>query len=243
MSFFNQDIDTSKLEEDLGKELGGDEPQEEQNEEVQEEVTSIKLGDKEYSQEELESLVGLGTKAKEIEANHGGLDKFVSEFGKKSQRIGELNKEIENLKGGQTTTQTQEGVDPYQQAREAAQKVGLVMKDDLDSYYEQRRQAEKLLDSASKLEKEIDGSDGRPKFESEKILEFMKSTGATDPEKAYIQMHLDDVARWKAEQILKGKNKGIITNTDTVATKTPPKVGVNADNLHNLISEEMSANM
>lgn len=236
---------------------GGGEKESEQetetkSEEVEVEVENIKVGEKEYTAEELESLVGLGVRAKEVGDSHGGFDKYVSEFGKKSQRIGDLNKEIEEFKKPPVTEQGALSDEALTEAQNAARKLGIVMSDDVkgmvaeilkkdfDQLYVSRRSGEKLLDEVKGLEKDINGEDGRPKFESDKVLDFMnQNPGFTEPKQAYEAMHPDKMAQWRVDQIM-NKKRGITTNTSTQSSKTPPSVGVNHSNLDEMMREALN---
>ena len=63
------------------------------------EEEKIKLGDKEYTQEELSQLVGLGEFAKEVETKQNRkLDKIYPDYVKATQRLSELEKELEETK-------------------------------------------------------------------------------------------------------------------------------------------------
>jgi len=225
------------LEEEVQEEGVEESPQEESSEP---EIQRVKVGEQEYTSDELSELVGLGSRAKEIGDSHGGFDKFVSEYGRKSERIGEYKKQLEEL---ERTKQTGEPVDVEQGMREAqsaARKLGIVLKDDLDGYYQNRRGAEKLLETCSDLEISIDGTDGRPKFDKTKVLEFMEiNPGFTEPERAYKAMHVDEISDWKASKT-NIKPRGINTETSTNTNKVPVKVSANRDNLHALIAEQMS---
>lgn len=257
-SFFGEE-EQKQLEGGIAEamDLDGESQQEETSEETTEDPTAkseqlVKIGEREYSQEDLQELVGLGERAREVGDSHGGFDKYVSEFGKKSQRIGELKKELEAVKnpiaqdGGLTDEATQ-------QAKDAARKLGIVLTDDIkdmvgeilksefDNQYSARRSGEKLLEEVQGLEKQIDGTDGRPKFEAEKVLEFMQENrGFTDPQKAYEAMNLDKMAEWRANQILSKRRSGITTDTGTRTNKMPQEVSVNKENLHDLMREALN---
>lgn len=244
------DLDTTSLQ-NMGEAL--DEVVEDQVEAAEEvvetsettaetEAQKIKVNDREYTSEELSELVGLGSRAKDIGESHGGFDKFVSDYGRKSERIGELNKKLEEVERSKQSGESREVIgDQMEEAREAARKLGIVLKDDLDSYYQNRRSAEKLLENCQSLESKIDGTDGRPKFETTKVLEFMnQNPGFTDPERAYKAMNLDEIAGWSAQQINKKKVAGITTITETNTNKVPAPIKPGKDNLHALISEQFS---
>lgn len=231
------------LEEEVAEDTGElEETQEETEEATEPEVQRTKIGDQEYTSEELSELVGLGARAKDIGNSHGGFDKFVSEYGRKSERIGELNKKLEEVEKSKSSGESTEVVgDQMEEARQAARKLGIVLKDDLDGYYQNRRSAEKLIENCQTLEGNIDGTDGRPKFDTTKVLEFMnQNPGFTDPERAYKAMNLDEISNWSAEQISRKKSKGINTVTETSTNKVPEPVRANKDNLHSLISEQFS---
>lgn len=50
------------------------------------------------------------------------------------------------------------------------------------------------------LEKTYNGQDGNPKFEAQKVAQFMDKTGISDPEQAYKVMYLDNLTDNKAKQ-------------------------------------------
>ena len=230
---------------DLNQEEQSEENQvvEEIQQQQSEEIAKIKVGEQEYTQDELNELVGLGSRAREVGSAHGGFDKFVSEYGRKSERIGELKKQLDEKA---KPTESGDPEDQIEQARLAAKRLGIVLKEDLESYsenyYTNRRAGEKLLESCSSLESEIDGTDGRPKFETQKVLDFMNiNQGYTDPKRAYEAMNLDVISDWKAERINKSRSKGITTITQSSGQKMPSEVKVTKDNLQSLISEAMSS--
>lgn len=251
-SFFG-DEEQKELEKGIGDAM--DEVDETTPEEggSEEEVESIKVGEKEYSAEDLEAIVGLGQRAKEIGESHGGFDKYVSEFGKKSQRIGDLKKEIEESKSAVVTKEGGLTDEAKVEAQKAARELGIVLTDDVekavaealdkgfDNRYASRRSGEKLLEEVKTLATDIDGTDGRPKFDGEKVLSFMQENpGFKDPSRAYKAMHLDEIAEWSANQVLSKKKKGITTNTQTKSGKAPKEVAVNRDNLHEQMVEALN---
>jgi len=226
--------------------FGKEEPEPEV-EETTEEVESIKLGDKEYSQDELNSLVELGGKAQEIQKHHGDLDKFVSEFGRRGNDLGKLRTELDDLKKPQP-----EPVDPNnemarQQSQEAARKLGLTLNDEFKGKQEENfrelylreRAAEKILEQGDKLEGEIDGKDGRPKFDKQEVLQYMQESGIRNMGAAYDQKYKDQLDVWRAEQIIKSKKPGLLTTEQPSTAKAPPEVKITADNLEDAMKEAL----
>lgn len=226
------------------------EEQPEVKEEVKEEVEKIKLGEDEYTQEELKKYVDLGKIGVEAEEKYNtSIDKVWPEFGRKSNELKETQTKLEELQKSLEQKAEPENKDvevAKQDAREAAKKLGISLDDDFDKklegafrkHYLQEREAEKLIEGATKLEKEIDGTDGRPKFEPEKVLTFMsQNAGFKDLNKAYEAMNPNEMAEWRANKILEGKKKGIITQESTPSNKQPESVRITQDNLQSLISE------
>lgn len=78
---------------------------------------------------------------------------------------------------------------------------------------EQRAQEEKnkaFEDELKKLETELDGKDGRPKFDREKVIAKMMEKGnrVYDPRAQYYLMHQKELADWTIKQALKQQRGG-----------------------------------
>ena len=221
------------------------EPEEEKKEEATEEVAKIKVGDEEYDPDELKSLVDMGKFGREVEEKQNTkLDKVYPELTKTSQELKQTRQELEELKnkpaGEMPQREEQEEIDPLEQA----DKIGILTKKNIDSVfdqkYQQRRAAEKLVEQCSSLEKEIDGKDGRPAFETSSILEHMKNTGIRNPQDAYDLMHKEPLAEWREKQIREAKPDGLVTETaSTAGNKQPPKVNVTPQNFDEMIKESL----
>lgn len=213
----------------------------EQGEQV--EIPKVKLGDKEYNQDELNALVGLGEKAREIEKNHGSIDKFVSEFGRKNEDIGKYKKEIDELRAKASAGIKFEEL-TQEQKEIAKQQIKSVFGDELMTRqdYALQRQVEKIKDECEQLEVEIDGTDGRPKFDREKVLEHMKNPDVPkNILKAYKDLHEKELDEWRQKQIIASKPKGFYTETAVPGSKEPKEVRVTNDNVDKLFYEAVHA--
>ena len=212
-------------------------------------VEKIKLGEDEYTQDELRRYVELGKIGVEAEEKYNTkLDKVWPEFSKKSNELKEAQDRLEQLQGQieqKVETGEKTPTEGIEEARQAAKKLGIVTDDAFEEfmgksfrkYYMQERSAERLLDEAKSLESKIDGSDGRPKFDTEKVLTFMsENSGFKDINKAYEAMYPQEMAEWRANKILEGKKRGIVTQEDT-QDKRPEQVKVTKGNLKDLIAE------
>lgn len=214
----------------------------------EEPIEKIKVGEKEYTQAELQDMIGVAESTREIEKNlNTKIDRVYPEFTKATQK----NKEYEQkLKEIESRSQSPQDLDENQirEARAAAKKIGIVTKDEFAQYmnehfrpaYMQERAAEKLLDDCHDLEKTFNGEDGKPKFKTEDVLKWMADNGGKNPEQAYKMMYEKQIDEWKSKTLGEAKPKGMVTETDTQAGgKEPPKVRVTRDNIDELMREAL----
>ena len=215
------------------------------NEEV---IEKIKVGEKEYTQDELQDLVGMGEKTREIESTlNTKIDRVYPEFTKSSQRNKELEAKLKAMEEAKNAPQDL-NEDSIRQAREAAKKIGIVTKDDFASFmqehfrsaYQQERQAERLLDECKGLEKEMDGTNGQPKFKTQEVLQWMADNGGKSPKQAYKMMYEKEIDSWKQVELGKAKKPGMTTETASNAGgKEPDRVPVTRDNIEALMKEAL----
>jgi hypothetical protein len=244
MSFFNKGDEESQEE--------AQEVEQEEEQEVQE-PEKIKLGEEEYSQDELQTLVKLGKIGKEAEEKFNtSLDKVWPDYSRKSNQLKEYETELTELRKlkEQQAELPQDEQQAIEEARKAAKKLGIVLEDDLKNqvvtkedfrqFYIQERAAERLLEEADKLEKEINGKDGRPKFNKLEVLEFMKETGHKNLMDAYEAKYKQETDEWRANQILKAKGRGIMTQEGMGEDKKPSDVKITSQNLDEMMREALS---
>jgi len=220
-------------------------PKDEEETEESQEPEKIKVGENEYSQEDLNSLVGLGSKLKEFEEKQGQeFDDVVKSWGQRGERIGEYKKEIEALKKAsepapaEGAPQTEEQL--AEQVRAEAKKYNLLTADDFDNLYQQRRSSERVLAKTRSVARRAE-KEGKPKVAVEKLLEFMADPdNPKDPQKAYNVMFEPELDKYKEEQLMKVKKPGMITQETTSAgSKQPKKVIPTADNLEQMLKDHV----
>lgn len=209
-------------------------------EEQQEESTTevIKLGDKEYSPDELDRLVGLGQKAVELEQKWDTkLDRLMPEFSRSREELKALKAQQEEAAKKAVETQT-ENVDEKEQerlVRENAKKFGLMTQEDFDNLYANRRAGEKLLESTeSVVTKAVEA--GNPKTNVEELLTYMAETGIKNPQTAYEVMFKAQLREIEMKKLNDIRPNGLITNSgSTAGAKTPEPVTVTKDNLSSML--------
>ena len=220
------------------------------------EVTTVKVGEKEYSQEELSKLVGLGETAQEYETKwNRKVSEFYPDYTQKSQRLAELEKaEVDRTQADEARKQKELEAKPEADltpaearalALKQADELGLVTRDGFST--EVTKAVANAL-AAKDLLGDIDGviseaeEAGKPKTTPGELLKYMDENGVKNPEKAYKLMFETEIDKWKEEQIGKIKPVGMTTQVaSTAGSKTPPPATpVTKDNLAQVIRESLT---
>lgn len=193
-----------------------------------EEVEKVKLGDTEFTTEELNALVESGKRLQDIETKQGQpLDKILSSWGERGERIGEYKKQVEELSSKLEKLENppaQEQIDKEklkEQVINEAREFGLVTKDEalkmMEELYETRRYGERIFSKVNKIVKTAK-SEGKPTTSAEELLKFMSDpSNPKDPEKAYKVMFEKELENWKEEQLKKIKQPNMVIENKSTA--------------------------
>ena len=220
------------------------------------EPTKIKVGESEFTTDELQGFVESGKKLKDIETKQGQpVEKILESWGKRGERLGEWKKatgaekpeEFLKVKEAELN-KPQEEVDKEkvkQQIIAEAKEVGLITKDEavemMKQVYQENRSGEKMFSSVNKVLKKAE-ADGKPICTAEELLEFMANPdNPKDPEKAYKLKYEKEIDEWKVEQLNKMKKPGIVTETKTTAGgKEFTAKAPTSENLTDVLKEHFS---
>lgn len=213
----------------------------------------------EYDPTEAEELLGKGKFARELEAKwNSPIDSLASAYGKSQTELKATQAELSSARAtlqqyeAKKDQGTETAIDT-QKAREAARKLGFVLQEDIDKSYikredfdkifeeklTQREQVQKILSDASRLEKEIDGTDGRPAFNKKVVLAYANTYGHEDLQKAYEEMHADTIKAWQEKQLAEKKNPSLKTFKNGGGAKNPNRPKITDDNLGQALREVM----
>lgn len=234
--------------------------EEEEEEEEVVEPEKIKLGETEYTLEELTGLVEDGKFKREIEEKQNTkIESVLPKYTRLTQERKTWEEERDEylkLKQEYDQQQQQKNQQPQEftpeqiaEAKRQAKGIGLLTQDDIDEYlnkkfpilYVQQRQADKTLEKMENLAKEIDGSDGRPRFDIDEILEYRQKNGIADPLTAYKIKFENELDAWKESKLTGVKREGLQTETkSTAGAKAPVEVRPTRDNLGKLLREELA---
>lgn len=219
------------------------------------ESDKIKLGDSEFSAEELQDLVGAGKKLKELEEKQGQpVDDILKSWGRRGEEIGKLKKELEEARQPKAEEQpikpSQITDDLRAQIRaELTEVLGgePLTKKEFESLfnekYQTNRGGERLYSQANKVLKQAK-KDGKPVTTVENLLEYMADpSNPKDPSKAYKSMFESELDKWKEQQLMKIKRTGFMTEEKSTAGSKMPveKVPQTSDELKHAINEFLNA--
>lgn len=221
--------------------------------------SNIVINGQEYSPEDAQTLIDLGNKTREYEQKwNTPLDKVWPAYGESTTKLKQVESELEQARNQLTEIQSKQekGIETptdIKQAQEAARKLGIILnedleqsgyikKDDLPKYFQEYQSKQdavnKILSEAEGLEKEINGSDGRPKFNKKAVLAYAQAYNKDSLMDAYEEMHDESVKAWKQAQIDQKRTPGLKT-FNPGGKKEPSDVKVNDDNVKDLLREKL----
>ena len=215
-------------------------------EQIQEQPATIKLGEKEYSQDELQKLVGLGQQAVELEEKWDTkIDRLMPEFSKSREEIKSLREQVETkaqIKIEEKESKG-EGLSPEEQKKllkEELKKLDVMTTDDFEEKYWNRRAGEKLYETTESVISRAE-KDGLPKTTPEELLSYMGETGIKKPEVAYEVMFKSQLRDIELRKLQSLRPQGLHTTSESTAgAKQPQQVSVTRNNMGSLLDEVLS---
>ena len=223
-----------------------DENVEEKPEEIvekEETPEKIKVGEEEYTQEELDRLVKLGKIGVEAEDKYDTkIDRIWPDYTTKSQELKELKEQKTKREEEEGRAKLAEGkeLSPEEQrkiAREEAGKLGLITDTDFDKRYAMMRAGERLMEDAEDV-----ALDGMEKYgiktTGREVVEYMAETGIRNPDDAFQLKFKDPIRKWEESELGKKKGEGLVTEqSSTAGAKVPKEQIVTRDNLGEHVAE------
>jgi hypothetical protein len=224
----------SKFDEELESSLQG------QEEETLEKETPVTEESKEEVQEQTSSpetvvtLLGRQydlSKPDQVQELAKDYDRLGRQYAPLVQQLQELQARLEQLQQlhGSQVQQPQTGIqDP--ETVEYLRKLGFLSREELEQFKQailqelnQRQEQERLEEYLTSLENEYDGSDGRPKFDRQKVLQFCVERGIADPEAGYKLLYEKELEEWRLKNLQKGSTPPPVVKGTSGATIPKPK--------------------
>uniref|UniRef100_A0A6M3KX10 Uncharacterized protein n=1 Tax=viral metagenome TaxID=1070528 RepID=A0A6M3KX10_9ZZZZ len=221
--------------------------------------STVTINGVEYDPTEAQSLIDLGTKTRGLEKQWDTpIDKVWPAYGETTTKLKATETErdaaraeladfkAKQVAGTETTTDIKD-------AQEAARKLGIILNEDLDkqgyikkeelpqlfqTFQQEQEAVREIMVKADGLEKEIDGTDGRPAFNKKVVLAYASAYNIPDLMAAYEDMNKPQLDVWKAEQVDNKKASGLRT-LGAGGEKQPREVKVTDDNVRDLLKESL----
>ena len=216
----------------------------EENMDDTQEVEKVKVGEKEFTPDELNKLVGLGEIAMEAEEKYNRpISKFWPEYTKTNQELEKTKLELEELRKAATQPKAEltEVEDVEKKVKEELGKYGYKTAEEIE--HRAREIANEVI-SGYRLLEDVDSiiskniEDGYPQDTREGLLEYMQEKNINDPEVAYkikFEKELDSI---KEKKLASLKPQGLVTEkTSTAGGKQPQPIKITKDNLQNVLGE------
>lgn len=154
---------------------------------------------------------------------HEHYQKIGPNFNKVSQELSSYKK-ADSEREARAETKAQEALDSNNLLKDVdpnvKEAIGQIAKEQLTAYIKQqeitRAREDKDREWNSRLDTAVDshdGKDGLPKFDKDKMLEFMIEKDIYDPEIAYSIAHKDVIADKMIKDALKGKGSDVETES------------------------------
>ena len=217
----------------------------EQSEETPQEPEKVKVGEKEYTQEELSKLVGLGEIGLEAEEKYNvKIDKIWPNHQQTINEKQRLERELDEARQQQTKAKAETGeeLSPEEvakQARVEAKKLGLISIEDVNEYIDRRIEAINLKEETESIVGEAEEKYGI-KTSEDAIYNHMVDTGIRNPQKAFKDLYEEKLDAWKEKQLESLKKPGMVTEDSSDAgAKQPKSEPVNKDNFFARMDEVM----
>ena len=213
------------------------------------EPEKVKVGEKEYTQEELTRKVGLAEIAEEADQKYNVKTENI--WPKFQQTINEkkaLEERITELETKQVATKAEAGQEltpeeQIKQVRGELRKFGGVTEDNINDFIDNRLAARDLQDDVQAVI-ELAKEEGKPAVSEEDLVEHMSQTGIRNPQKAYNDKFEPEIDKWKQSKLDSVKKPGMVTeDTSTAGSKEPPKVELTRDNLKKHLDEVLFRDM
>jgi hypothetical protein len=165
--------------------------------------------------------------------------KLQSDYTRKSQELSDLQK------GSNTATAPDEK--RLEQIKKELKSLGVKFQED-DAVQEARiTQQLQLKQRMDSLATSIDGTDGRPAFKPQEIIAWMQKNNffTADVEKVYEMIYSNELAKWRAEQVLEAQKANDVPGARGTGLRTELPTGGEekrqAKNMNRATREELRA--
>lgn len=188
---------------------------------IEEAPQTIKLGEKEYTQDELEYLVGLGEVGREAEEKYKiKIDGVWPNLQRTINEKRDLEQKLAELEQSKTTTSQPLTEDLRKQALEQAEALGIGPNSIREAIRTELAAKDLINDVQNVIGKAED--EGNPTTSIDRILSHMQETGIKNPEKAYKDLFEEELDKIKEQKLQSLRPSGMVTTQQSTAGSKQP---------------------
>lgn len=203
------------------------------------EPQKIKVGEREFTQEELNKRIGLSDIAMEAEEKYNRpISKFWPEYTKANQENEKLRMELEEARKPKAEPTKEELSEEQlkEKVKTEMSRFGYVPADEVRAIANEVISGYKLLDKVDGIVNKF-ATDGYPKETKEGLLEYMNENNISNPEIAYKMKFEAEIDKVKEEKLKSIKPGGMVTDTrSTAGAKQPAPVKITPANLQSALA-------
>mgnify|MGYP001592242683 FL=1 len=189
------------------------------------EPEKIKIGEEEYSADELKALVNDGKFKRDVESKQNTkIDRVMSEWTKATQENAELRKIVADIKRENLDKKPADQLTPQeiqQKALEEADKLGLIHRGNVRDEILSVIQGQELVYTIREMMDEAKTA-GKPTEDIKDFLEYMQRDGYKNPSVAYKERFDKELSAWEKNQVTKLKKEPYTTLNKSVAGSKQP---------------------
>ena len=209
-----------------------------------EELEKIKLGEEEYTADELRALVSDGKFKRDVESKQNTkIDQVMASWTKATQENAELRKIVADIKKENLDKKPVDQLTPeeiQQRAIGEADKLGLIHRGNVRNEIISVIEGQELVYSIREMMSEAKEV-GKPTIDVRDFLQYMSDEGYKNPVVAYKEKFTNELSQWEKDQVVKLKKDNFTTISKSAAgSKNPESPGpTTRDNFQSRLREAL----
>lgn len=157
--------------------------------------------------------------------------RFNQAIEKERAKYQELQKELDTIKNQQNKSPEDLAREKqFEDVKSQLKGLGFMTKDELEAERNRAKEDDFVRSELSRLEKDYDGKDGKPKFDRQTVIQYALDNKIGDPEAAFLKMNQKAIFDWQIRSAV-SKSKGVKTETSDGSGSS--QVGTSNEDLKN----------
>ena len=206
------------------------------------------IGGKEYSSEEAEALVGMGSKVRDFEDRYNTkLDNLMPAYTQATQKLSDYERRIQEEETAAIQSRAFSGqqltADEQRQAgKQILDQWGYVDKDTIPEILEEQIEGYMIARDVQNFAQQV-SSEGKPEVTPQELIMEMQRSGKS-MEDSYKNMFPTRLAEWEQSRVNEGRNPGIYTQTSGAQSeRSPQATRITSDNIEEMADKALSGEL